>query len=137
MKILSVAFLMIVFMSACKKDTPETINNENEFLVLTDQTFESEVKNGAGVAFVLFHAEWCSACKQVIPDVEEAVVFGSLSEVTFGEIDHVDFPDVFTNEGISGFPKLVIYKDGVQQEIMSQGSQATAEDIRDALLPYL
>lgn len=137
MKIFSLAFLMLLAISSCKKDRPEVINNNNEFLVLTDQTFQSEIKNGTGVAFVLFHAEWCSACKQFMPDVEEAVTFGSISEVTFGEVDHVDYPYVFADEGISGFPKLVIYKDGVQQEVMTQGSTATAEDIRDALLSYL
>ncbi len=129
-----IAFSLLLL--SCKKDEP--VESNGSLQVLNDQTFQSNVKNGTGVSVVFYHAAWCSICKDQRPHVESAAEMSSLNAVFFGEIDHVDYEPVFDAEGVSFFPQIWIYKDGVFKEaINGAGSPTTSAEIEQAITPYL
>ena len=130
--------LVVLTLTACKKDKTELPqDSDNMMVVLTDQSFDEKVINGSGVAFVFFHANWCHLCEEQRPDIEEAVGTSALKDVFFGEIDHVDYPGVFTDQGVSGFPTLHIYVDGEFKQEVTGGQPVPATTIKEELEKYL
>ncbi|MCL4105005.1 UNVERIFIED_CONTAM: hypothetical protein GTU68_018712 [Idotea baltica] len=80
-------------------------------LAVTDDTFETEVKQSDIPVLVDFWAEWCGPCKQIGPALEE------LSEEYAGKVKIVKV-DVDSNPsspasmGVRGIPALFMFKDG-------------------------
>jgi thioredoxin 1 len=80
-------------------------------VVVTDATFEEEVKNSTIPVVVDFWAEWCGPCKMIGPALEE------LSEEYAGKIkiakinvdENPTSPQVL---GVRGIPALFMFKDG-------------------------
>ncbi|MCV6596690.1 MAG: thioredoxin [Mangrovicoccus sp.] len=78
---------------------------------VTDDTFETEVKNSDLPVVVDFWAEWCGPCKQIGPALEE------LSDEFEGRVKivkvNVDENNKTAAElGIRGIPALFLFKDG-------------------------
>ncbi|CAH1995841.1 unnamed protein product [Acanthoscelides obtectus] len=90
---------------------PETISVGE----LTANTFKLGIESG--LSFVKFFAPWCGHCKRLSP------IWDSLAE-KFGKTDgvHISKVDCTLNvnkqlcndEGIEGFPTLILYKDGAK-----------------------
>ena len=80
-------------------------------VAVTDDTFDSEVKNSDLPVVVDFWAEWCGPCKQIGPALEQ------ISEEMAGKVKVVKV-DVDTNPstaaslGVRGIPALFMFKDG-------------------------
>ena len=80
-------------------------------VAVTDDTFDTEVKNSDIPVVVDFWAEWCGPCKQIGPALEE------LSNEMEGQIKVVKI-DVDNNPnspaamGVRGIPALFIFKNG-------------------------
>ncbi|MEM6758897.1 MAG: thioredoxin [Pseudomonadota bacterium] len=78
---------------------------------VTDDTFDSEVKQSDIPVVVDFWAEWCGPCKQIGPALEE------LSDEMSGKVKIVKV-DVDSNPnspaamGVRGIPALFIFKNG-------------------------
>ena len=80
-------------------------------VAVTDDTFDSEVKNSDLPVVVDFWAEWCGPCKQIGPALEE------LSEEMDGKVKIVKIdvdsnPNTAAAMGVRGIPALFIFKDG-------------------------
>ncbi|MEN9061277.1 MULTISPECIES: thioredoxin [Ponticoccus] len=80
-------------------------------VAVTDDTFESEVRNSDLPVVVDFWAEWCGPCKQIGPALEE------LSEEMDGKVKIVKIdvdsnPNTAAAMGVRGIPALFIFKDG-------------------------
>ena len=78
---------------------------------VTDDTFDSEVKNSDIPVVVDFWAEWCGPCKQIGPALEE------LSSEMDGKVKIVkvnvdENPNSPSQMGVRGIPALFIFKDG-------------------------
>ena len=78
---------------------------------VTDDTFETEVKNADLPVVVDFWAEWCGPCKQIGPALEE------LSTELEGKVKivkvNVDENNKVAAElGIRGIPALFLFKGG-------------------------
>jgi thioredoxin 1 len=80
-------------------------------VAVTDDTFDTEVKNSDVPVVVDFWAEWCGPCKQIGPALEE------LSDELAGKVKIVkvnvdDNPNSPAQMGVRGIPALFLFKDG-------------------------
>ena len=89
-------------------------------VAVTDDTFDTEVRQSDIPVVVDFWAEWCGPCKQIGPALEE------LSEEMAGQIKVVkvnvdENPNSPAQMGVRGIPALFIFKGG---EIISNRAGA-------------
>jgi len=97
---------------ACKNDDPEC-KNDTAVLTLTPETFKDAVK----VAYeerpmlVMFHVEWCGACKRTFPLFSEAAQEAKEQGIkaTFAHVECTSDKTMVNSEGIQGFPTLRMY----------------------------
>ncbi|RYH04230.1 thioredoxin [Salipiger sp. IMCC34102] len=78
---------------------------------VTDDTFDSEVKQSDIPVVVDFWAEWCGPCKQIGPALEE------LSNEMEGRVKIVkvnvdENPNSPAQMGVRGIPALFLFKNG-------------------------
>lgn len=78
---------------------------------VTDDSFDSEVKNSDIPVVVDFWAEWCGPCKQIGPALEE------LSEEMAGKVKIVkvnvdENMQAAASLNVRGIPALFLFKDG-------------------------
>ncbi|MDB2529840.1 thioredoxin [Paracoccaceae bacterium] len=80
-------------------------------VAVTDETFDSEVKNSDVPVVVDFWAEWCGPCKQIGPALEELSV-EMAGKIKIAKVDVDTNPNSAASMGVRGIPALFIFKNG-------------------------
>ena len=79
-------------------------------VAVTDETFDSEVKNSDVPVVVDFWAEWCGPCKQIGPALEELSV-EMAGKIKIAKVDVDTNPNSAASMGVRGIQSLFIFKD--------------------------
>lgn len=122
MKYLSLIFISLsLVISACsKKEDIGTLTNLNS---LTE--FDNTIKSGVSLMF--FHASWCPLCQDQRPAIEALVKREDLKPAKIAQVDYEVVKEVVDSYGISGFPTIVFYKDGVEKKRLTGKGHSESE----------
>ena len=82
-----------------------------EFSNLTDDDFETTVKNSQAPVLVDFSATWCQSCKTLAPTLEKVAKEYS-GRLHVYEIDVEEAGETAIRLDIVGVPTCVLFKDG-------------------------
>ena len=80
-------------------------------VAVTDDTFDTEVRNSDIPVVVDFWAEWCGPCKQIGPALEE-LSNEMEGQIKIVKVDVDNNPNSPAAMGVRGIPALFIFKDG-------------------------
>jgi len=80
-------------------------------VMVTDETFESEVLKAPSPVLVDFTATWCGPCKMLAPIVEK-IAEETVGKYKVAKIDIDDCPKVTAKYGIRGVPTVIVFKGG-------------------------
>ena len=69
-----------------------------------------------GVVVIDFFATWCGPCKMLAPIIDK--IAGDMPQVKFGKVDVDQAMDLAKRFGIRSIPTVIIFKDGVQVELV-------------------
>lgn len=103
-------------------------------VVITDETFQSEVLDSEMPVLIDFWADWCGPCRMIAPHVSAiAEEYGDTLKV--GKVDVDDNPAIPGRYGIVGIPTLMLFKDG---EVVERITGALPKDrIVAQILPHI
>lgn len=131
--LLPITLVIALAFTSCKKDLVDTSLNEIQD-VTSLEMFRQDISTG--VSLVFFHASWCDICAEQRPAFEESATNTDLNAVLFLEVEYDDNKDVAQEYNVPGFPQMLIFKDGVEQERLTSSGHS-AEKIATTLQKYL
>ncbi len=106
----------------------------DQVMVVTDQTFDSEVLNCGKPAVVDFWAVWCGPCRMVAPHVE-ALAKAFAGRAVVAKLDVDTNRQTAMRYGIQSIPTLLFFKNGaVADRIVGAVSYQKLEETLKALL---
>lgn len=84
---------------------------------LTDDDFQTEVRENLDPILVIFSGSWCSPCKQMKATMEE--VAPQMPDIRFAEMDIEQSEKAAAELGIRTVPSLALFADGMIREVFA------------------
>ncbi|MCW8915013.1 MAG: thioredoxin TrxC [Magnetovibrio sp.] len=101
---------------------------------LNGETFHHHLTSNDIPVVVDFWAEWCAPCKMIAPELAKAATELE-PHVRFAKVDTDEEQKLAGQNGIRGFPTLVIYKGG--REISRHAGAMSAGQIKTWIREFL
>ena len=83
-------------------------------VVLTEQTFDEEVKGSDAPVLVDFWAEWCGPCKMIAPILDE-IATEQQGKLRIGKVNVDENLELGRRFDVMSIPTLILFKDGEPQ----------------------
>lgn len=80
-------------------------------IILTDESFDSEVREEPGPVLVIFSAEWCGSCHMMAPIIAE-LASDCEGRLKVGKLDIDRNPRIAAQYGIRSTPTLLLFRNG-------------------------
>ncbi len=129
-----ILLLLFISLVSCDDKNGDQMMDSTEKTLVDIQSleeFQTEIEEGISLFF--FHATWCSICANQRPAVEALPADAELNEMFFGEVDYEEVQEVVSEAVVQGFPTIVIYKDGEEQNRLT-GSGHSLDKLKNILL---
>ncbi|RNF12067.1 protein disulfide isomerase [Trypanosoma conorhini] len=111
----AVLLALVALASVARADDPAA--SLEGVVELTAATFDEKVGKDVP-ALVEFYAPWCGYCKKMVPELEKLgrAVKAAKDKVLVGKVDATQHRDLSTRFGVSGYPTLLFFPAGSQQQ---------------------
>lgn len=120
-----------------EKEASGDVRSEDIVAHLTDTNFKRSTSDG--ISFVTFSAPWCTHCKKVEPVIDDLAVKmvsqAKTERVLIAKVDCSQFDALCTQEGVDGYPTLILYRHGVN--VREYEGEKTLTDMYDFVSGYL
>jgi len=83
-------------------------------LILTDQTFDEEIKSATEPVLVDFWAEWCGPCKMVAPILDE-IAEDQAGKLRVGKVNIDENLELARRFEVMSIPTMILFRDGEPQ----------------------
>ena len=80
-------------------------------IILSDTTFDEEVKGASTPVLVDFWAEWCGPCKMIAPILDE-IASEQEGRLRVAKLNVDDAPGIAQRFGVMSIPTLILFSDG-------------------------
>ena len=129
-----ILLVLTLLFVACNEDAmPDTSDDSSNSLVAITSLADFQTESEEGISLFFFHATWCSICANQRPAIEALPDEEELESMFFGDVDYEAVQEVVSATSVQGFPTILIFKDGEEQDRLT-GSGHSVDKLKNILL---